>query len=634
MARVLLREVHMRMVASLYAAKRVGLPLALLLFAIGVYANTLRNGFALDDTRIILNNPMIRSLGDVPALFAADYWEPVVSGLYRPLTMTSYALSYAAGGEQPAGYHVVNVLLHALNSLLVLALFRCITTDRSVAAAGAFLFAAHAVHSEVVANAVGRGELLSGAFFLISLLCYVRSDGVPSGRLLATGLLAYAAALLCKESAITLVGVLLLYDFVFLPGGEIRWGPRISRVVRARWKIYAAYMAVALVYLGVRALVLESSRPSDFTTHLNNPMIELPLVWQVVNALQVMFRYLWLLLFPLHLSYDYSFNQIPLITSFASPWGYIVVALSAASLWGVIRLQRSSKPAFFAVGFALVTFSIVSNLVVSVGTIMAERLLYLPSIGFCLAAALAVGGLCARLFADARLARGAFAGVFAVVVILNGYRAQLRGADWLSNETLLLADLETSPGSAKIHYNVARILFTREPPELDAALGHARRALEIEPEYLKAILLLGNVLIAQGQRAEAIEIYERVLRAGVQDALLYNNLGYLMAEDRSDVARGIQLIEKAVELEPENPDYLDSLGWAYFQVGRAEEAYELIARSLAIDPEGNAAASWREHLAEVARALGRPPPAPARSTRSISSGEIGNSSGVSTRSDK
>jgi tetratricopeptide (TPR) repeat protein len=592
------------------AAKRVGLPLALVLFATGVYANTLRNGFALDDIHIILNNPMIRSLGDVPALFAADYLEPLDSRYYRPLTMTSYALSYAAGGAQPVGYHVVNVLLHALNSLLVLALFRCITTDRSVAAAGAFLFAAHAVHSEVVANATGRGELLSSGLFLTSLLCYVRSGGLPSGRLLGTGLLAYAAALLCKESAITLVGVLLLYDFVFLPGSEIRWGPRIARVVRARWKIYAAYLSVSLAYLGVRALVLEPGGPSSFTPHLNNPLIELPLVWQVVNALQVAFRYLWLLLFPLHLSSDYSFNQIPLITSLASPWGYAVVALSAASLWGVIRLHRISKPAFFAVGFALATFSIASNLVVSIGTIMAERLLYLPSIGFCLAAALAVRGLCERLFADARLARGVFAGVVAVVVILNGYRAHLRGADWFSNETLPLADLKTSPGSAKIHYNVAVVLFTREQRERDAALGHVRRALEIEPEYPKALLLLGHVLITQGERAGEIEAYERALRAGIKDAGLYNNLGYLIAEDRSDVARGIQLIEKAVELEPENPSYLDSLGWAYFQVGRAEEAYELIARSLAIDPEGASAASWRTHLAEVARALGRPPPAP------------------------
>jgi tetratricopeptide (TPR) repeat protein len=340
-------------------------------------------------------------------------------------------------------------------------------------------------------------------------------------------------------------------------------------------------------------------------------MIELPLVWQVVNALQVAFRYLWLLLFPLNLSCDYSFNQIPLITSFASPWGYAVVALGAASLWGVIRLHRSSKPAFFAVGFALATFSIVSNLVVSIGTIMAERLLYLPSIGFCLAAALAVRGLCERLFADARLARGAFAVVVAVVVILNGYRVHLRGADWFSNETLPLADLETSPGSAKLHHNVAVVLFTREPPERDATLGHVRRALEIEPEYPKALLLLGHVLITQGERAEAIEAYERALRVGVRNAQLYNNLGYLIAEDRSDVARGIRLIEKAVELEPENPDYLDSLGWAYFQVGRTEEAYELIAHSLAIDPEGSSAASRREHLAEVTRALGRPPPAPA-----------------------
>ena len=139
------------------AARRGVLPLTLVLFAGLLYAGSARNGFVLDDGALVRDNPLIRSLAGIPTLFASDYWEPEAKvGLYRPLVTTSYALNYALGAREPMGYHLANVGLHALVSLLVWVLYLRLGSGAAIAATAAFLFAAHAVHTEAVANVVGR----------------------------------------------------------------------------------------------------------------------------------------------------------------------------------------------------------------------------------------------------------------------------------------------------------------------------------------------------------------------------------------------------------------------------------------------------------------------------------------------
>lgn len=129
---------------------------AAFLTATVIFANTLSNGFALDDHRVIEGNVALRFLHNLPELVTSDYWAPATrSGLYRPAATLSYALDYAVGGDDPAGFHAVNVLLHALAATLVFGVLACLTGDGLVAVGAALLFAAHAVHTEVVAGVAG-----------------------------------------------------------------------------------------------------------------------------------------------------------------------------------------------------------------------------------------------------------------------------------------------------------------------------------------------------------------------------------------------------------------------------------------------------------------------------------------------
>jgi Tfp pilus assembly protein PilF len=578
-----------------------------LLVAAALYANTLRGGFVLDDSSIIRQNPLIQSLRRAPELFLSDYWEPTTrSGLYRPLTTLSYALNFAVAGDRPALYHGVNVLLHALNSAFVLLVCLRVSGNRGVAVAAALLFAAHAVHTEAVAGVVGRAELLSTCFFLSSLLLYLRSgerEGSSSSIAYSGSLAAYALSLLSKENGITLLGVLFCHDLVYRSHpGESLVG-RARRLFASRGRRYLGYLAVALGYLVLRHLVLAEQALVPATKRLDNPLVDLSPGWRALNALQVSLRYLGLLLFPVRLSYDYSYNQIPMLDSLVDPRSLGVLGGAFALVVASAVACRRSRALCFAISFFVVTFSIVSNLLFPIGTIMGERLLYLPSVGFCLALALALRWLVDHLPLSPAAARAGFGLALGTLVALHGARTLVRNQDWASGERLYLHDLAVSPKSAKVQNNAGVVLVARG--EIEEGIEHFRNTIAIHPSHGSAYGSLGDALFQLGREQEAIEAYEAAVRRPLKHAVPLNNLGFLLVDRSIDPPRGVRLLEQAVRIEPDNPHFLDSLGWAYFKTGRAREGRTLVARSLELDPSGDSGSKRREHLRVIDAELGQ-----------------------------
>jgi len=569
-----------------------------------VYANTVQNGFVLDDRRLVEHNPLIRGVEGIPILFRADYWAPKLqSGLYRPLVMSSYALNYEVSGLDPAGYHAVNVLLHALVSALVAAFFLRVSAHPAPAIAAAFLFATHAIHTEAVANVVGRAELLMALLSMVALLAFMQSRAVSRPRsnwLQASALLAYFLALLAKESAVTLLGVFVLFDLMYGPGERLPFGPRLVRTFVAHWRSYASFAALTGVYLGVRQLALPGGTLPPLLL-VDNPLAMLDMPSRVLAGLQVALRYLGLAFWPLHLSYDYSFDQITLVTSLADfrAWAVLLAwgLVAAALIWA----YRAAAELFFAMGFYVVTFSVVSNVLVPIGTILGERLLYLPSVGFCLALALFAWRLAQRLPLSPEAARAAFGAAFAIVVVLHGARTTERNPDWRSQSRLYLHDVEVVPNSTKALGNAGAILVNQEKHE--EALELLLRGLEIYPQNEKASMMAGFAYTALGRDDDAMHRYDDALHYGVKDATVYNNLGFILVDRGTDPQRGVRLLEKAVQLAPKNPEYLDSLGWGYFKVGRLEKAREKLQQSLEIQPKGPSAPARRAHLAEIEKAV-------------------------------
>ena len=492
--------------------------------ALIVFSGSLCGGFVLDDTRVVRDNPEITSLRRALTYFDADYhWPHAVSGLYRPLVHLSYAVDHAVGAGTPLVFHATNLTLHALCSLLVLALFLQLGASRAVAAGGACLFAAHAVHSEVVANLAGRGELLAAAFALAALIAHARG-----GRLTFAVPPLFGAALLCKESAIALPLVIVLYDWL--------WRREHPLATRRSAALAASLLAVALIYLDLRSLALGGGAlPSP--SRMDNPLVELALPLRVLNALAIAQRYLGLLLFPAVLRYDYSLAQIPLLGSFLEPRALLTMLACVLEVGAGLWLARRSRLAAFGLGLALASFAVIANLAVPIGTILGERLLYFPSIGFCLLVALGMGRLL-------RSHPRALLGALSLIVALHGVRAAVRTSEWRTVERLYLADLPRSPNSARVQSNAG---FAEQLRGNHAqALRHFDRALEIEPSYRDAHRNAGISLFMVGDLEQAIRVF------------------------RDELTRS-----------PDDRELIDYLARALQRQGRFREADEVLARAAA-----------------------------------------------------
>ena len=188
-----------------------------------------------------------------PRLFAEGAWAGAgeVNPIYRPLTSLTYALNHAVGGLDPAGYHLLNVLLHALCAVLVLRLGRVLGATLLAATAAALLFAVHPVHVEVVANVAGRKDALATALIIATLLAH-RMALARGGWRLALPVLAFGAALLSKETGAVALGIVAAWDLLLEPAA---W--RTNR--RRALALYAGYAAVLLLYLLARHAAVGSS---------------------------------------------------------------------------------------------------------------------------------------------------------------------------------------------------------------------------------------------------------------------------------------------------------------------------------------------------------------------------------------
>jgi tetratricopeptide (TPR) repeat protein len=460
---------------------------ALLIFAAAwaVYWNSLDGQFVFDDTSIIENNPQIRGLGvsHLKQIFGSHYWQTAAGqgGLYRPLVVFSYALNYAAGGLDPWGYHAVNVLLHALNAVLVFSVILELFANRSFALWSGLLFALHPIRTEAVAYVVGRAESMAAFFFLLAWWLYLRRQPAISAA-------AFLLAVLSKESAFTFLALPLLSDFLTA---------RRPSLIR-----YLPFAGAAAAALGLRRAVLGGFAP----LHINpaaNPLAAAPAAARLLTATVVCGKYLWLLLFPMSLSADYSFNQIPLVTS---PWraSFLFAAAALLSLAGatVWAFRRGAKEWFFCGTFFLATFSLTSNFIRPIGTIMGERLLYLPSLGFTCALAYGISRI--------RKKEAAIGGAVLLSLFYAG-RTMVRNADWRDHLALFSSAAAVCPDSSLVQANLANaLLFLRRDPA--AAAEHARKAIRIEPGDPAAHMTLAEAYQRMGDLRRAADAYADVVR--------------------------------------------------------------------------------------------------------------------------
>ncbi|HEV2446530.1 MAG TPA: hypothetical protein VGS58_11430, partial [Candidatus Sulfopaludibacter sp.] len=355
--------------------------LAMWVLALAAYSNSFGGELAFDSKVVIGDDPRIRAATskNVDEIWSKGYWyNNADTSLYRPLTTLTCLLNYSilGNGARPAGYHWINFLLHSANVLLVYLLGLIVFRDTARSIALAALWAAHPVLTECVTNIVGRADLLAGFGVLAGWLCHVKALSAPGARKAAwlAGLAAASAiGIFSKESGVVLIPLMLVYDLTFR-----------KAELRASIPGYVAAVLPVAAFLYRRSEVL-ATLPAGLPLFVVNPLTGLSFLASRLTAIQVIGRYLLLIVWPQRLSYDYSYNQIPLFHGTFDRWAdwatllALAVCLAAAGLAAV--WYRRNRPGFFFLAVFFMALAPVGNIVLLIGTIMAERLLYLPALG-------------------------------------------------------------------------------------------------------------------------------------------------------------------------------------------------------------------------------------------------------------
>jgi hypothetical protein len=461
----------------------------------------------------------------------------------------------------------------------------------------AALWAVHPVLTESVTNIVGRADLLAGMSVLGGFLIYLRSKENKGWRRLAWlgGLLVTTTAgVFSKESAVTVIGVIALY--------ELTWW-------RERGKSRDVVGGTIATLLPIAALLYQRSVVLAASSGVVLPFVDNPLVgsgfWVGrLTALRVMAHYLALILWPTRLSSDYSYAQIPLITGAPADW---IAWLAVCGIGTVLILQYRRQPALFFFGlFAFGTFLPTSNLLFPIGTIMAERLLYLPAYGLIACLVLAVYGI------GERTQRRVFAPAVLILAMLGcSVRTWKRNPDWQNNLTLAESTVRASPRSFKAHMLLARALYgeDRRHSNLDRAIEEGERT----------VALLDPLPDSQNVWSAYREVggYYLVKGDGLRPA---------EPEPASPAARGskvawqraIQLLSRAIsilEASPPAPAAADelvvpvdlaeayrTLSGAWLRLSDSQRAYEAAVRERDLNP---ASSDGYRSVANALRASGR-----------------------------
>ncbi|MFI5394440.1 MAG: tetratricopeptide repeat protein [Candidatus Binatia bacterium] len=460
--------------------------------AFATYRNSFDAGFVLDSGALILQ---VRQ-ESVMQILSHDYWWPTWnSGSYRPLTTLSFSLNYSVLGNanRPAGYHWVNLLLHWGNAILVYVVALVLVAHIPSAFFTALLFTTHPVTTEVVTNLVGRGDLLATGSVLGGLLLYVRSHKTVGVRklpwLLALSLTT-AAGLLCRETAIVVVGLIVLYDITFRL--DVEEGMSIGSVARRFWQFaiggWVAVIPPLLLFWGARTWIYRRMAPLPIYV-TENHLVAVDFWTARITAIKLLGKSLWLLLWPMRLSWDYSVDAVPVFHWTLRNWDDWQAVVALGALIGImvlaIRIFRRRKRLFFFVGFWFIAILPTSNLILLIPCVMAERFLYLPLVGFAGGVVLGLRTLSQRLggsYGERRNCSWPSAVVWiglGVVALTYGVRSYARNFDWRDDLTIRTRGVEVSPRSFRVHYALAQTLYASGAKNLDRAIAEAETAQAI-----------------------------------------------------------------------------------------------------------------------------------------------------------
>ena len=434
------------------------------------------NQFTYDDRYIIEMNPLMRDAHAWARVFTSSYWPRDWGGDgYRPLTILAFKTEYALGHGSPVAFHAASIVLYVLASVLVFQLARRLLPVWAAWITAA-LFAVHPVHVEAVANTVGQSELLVAVATLAATSLYLRDRlrGPLRTATAAQVFALYMVACFAKEHGIVLPAILAAAEIFVIRDGE-----SVAQRLRRLRPVYLMFVLIAVIFVGVLARVLADHSFGGFAPFTPFSMLHISTGDRVLTALGVVPQWLRLLYWPAHLSSEYG----PPAIEIAQGWSVLQVpglVLLVAVLSLAVFLRNRQPVISFGIAFACIALLPSSNFVLPAGILLAERTLFLPSVG----AMLVAGALCVLVrervsarFGDGRGLPNLGRAALAVVLLAAVVRSVQRTTVWRDNDRLFHQAVIDSPSAYRAHYMLGAWDFEN------------KRKREGETEYRKALNL-------------------------------------------------------------------------------------------------------------------------------------------------
>jgi protein O-mannosyl-transferase len=597
------------------------------LIGVGFYYNSTNNEYALDDGIVIVQNEFVQEgLSGIDDILGKDAFHSYYSqmggggqelsgGRYRPLSIVTFAIEqeilgkdtdpktpYVRAEEEGLTWlrHFVNVLLYAFSGVVLLYLLSkyIFRNNPDVAFLATLIFIIHPIHTEAVANTKSRDEIMSLLFITLTLISVLRYHASQKTSVLVWGGLFFFLALLSKEYAITLLGLIPILLYV-----HNRYS--MSKALYSTLPFFA--IAIVYIFIRVGAVGMTSK---DSPEVLNNPYLYASSIEKVATKIYMPWNYIRLLFWPDPLSSDYSYAHYA-YRKMGDPmvWASLLIHLGIV-ITGFVLLVRRHILAF-AIFFYLFNLALVANFGFNIGATMGERLIYHSSLGFVLVIAyLTVEGF-SRLSAPLMAKRLTLGAATLAIVALSGYKVVNRNPDWENDYTLFTKDVNTVPNSVLANGNAgAQYINSADWPEsradsalvkpgeltptqrrlIEKGIGYLQHAVTIHPKYVNGYLNLGLGHYKLGNYDKAGQNWAMAYKYFPSNPYLKNYSGLLLGKafqlgSEKKYNEAIVLMEHAANINPNDPEIWYNLGGAYFSVQRFDKSREAWNRCLQLKPD-------------------------------------------------
>ncbi len=585
-------------IADPAALKRLkgGLGIIIALFAFLLYAQSISFSYTLDDGTVIRENRITRKgIAAIPTILTHGYWygfNDSKDAAYRPTSLVMFAIEYQLFEDNPKIGHFMNVLLYAISCWLLFLLLCRIFEKQNLLFpfVCALLYVAHPIHTEVVDSIKSRDEILCFLFGLLAALSLIRYYLKGSIVFLVLGALSFFLAMLSKETGLSFFLILPLVLFM-LPETNFR---KIAIT-------FGVMVVLVGLYIFIRTQILESITTTRELLPIDNTMMATKSwISREATAFYILLRYILLLILPHPLSYDYSYSEIKIQTLQDLPALLGIVVYFALGIFAVIKIRSKSVLAF-AILLYILPLAAVSNVFFIIGSTMAERFMYIPSLAFCMVLTYFL-----IKFTKTESVKSRFSTIpqfflvnstlFIIVFIIAGtysIKTFARSQDWKDNVVLFGTDVAHADGSARAHYNWGSALLLNKYPEeknfarknaiLDEAIVEFNKAVKIFNIYPDAYLNLGLCHMDKENNDEAIRNYELAMKMYPKpNPKVFNNLGLVYGK-KGKFKEALSVLDSAIKYEDDFAEAHNNRGNSLAGLGRVEDALKEFNRAIELN---------------------------------------------------